>query len=71
MSTPQIPIEVDDETGVWSTNGLPMLFMPRHFFINNHLASEKALGKDNDAACSQQRFDRLGIGANTRQVRLE
>jgi Domain of unknown function (DUF5943)/V4R domain len=50
MSAPEIPIEVDDETGVWSTNGLPMLFMPRHFFINNHLASEKALGKGNYAA---------------------
>ena len=50
MSSPQIPIEVDEETGVWSTNGLPMLFMPRHFFINNHLASEKALGRDNYAA---------------------
>ena len=50
MSAPQIPIEVDEETGVWSTNGLPMLFMPRHFFINNHLASEKALGRDNYAA---------------------
>ncbi len=49
MSAPQIPIEVDEKTGVWSTNGLPMLFMPRHFFINNHLASEQALGRDNYA----------------------
>ena len=36
--TPEMPILVDDETGVWSTDGLPMLYVPRHFFINNHVA---------------------------------
>ncbi|MDP6342247.1 MAG: DUF5943 domain-containing protein [Alphaproteobacteria bacterium] len=48
MSTgnpPRVPIEVDPETGVWTTDGLPMLYMPRHFFINNHLAMEQALGR--------------------------
>jgi hypothetical protein len=50
MGKPQIPIEVDEETGVWSTDGLPMLYMPRHFFINNHLAVEDALGRDRYAA---------------------
>lgn len=46
MSTraPQIPIDVDPETGVWTTDGLPMIYMPRHFFVNNHMAVEKALG---------------------------
>ena len=39
------PIDVDADTGVWSTNGLPMLYVPRHFFINNHLAIEAALGR--------------------------
>ncbi|NMG44149.1 4-vinyl reductase [Aromatoleum toluvorans] len=42
---PQVPIDVDQETGVWTTDGLPMLYVPRHFFVNNHLAVEKALGR--------------------------
>lgn len=50
MGKPQIPIEVDEETGVWSTDGLPMLYMPRHFFINNHRAVEDALGRERYAA---------------------
>ncbi len=41
---PQVPIEVDETTGVWRTDGLPMLYVPRHFFMNNHLAVEQALG---------------------------
>ena len=28
------------------TDGLPMLYVPRHFFTNNHLAVEAALGRD-------------------------
>lgn len=43
---PQLPIEVDPETGVWTTDALPMLYVPRHFFTNNHAAVEEALGRD-------------------------
>lgn len=43
---PQLPIDVDDETGVWSTDGLPMLYVPRHFFVNNHTAIEAELGQE-------------------------
>jgi len=43
---PQLPIEVHDDTGVWSTDGLPMLYVPRHFFVNNHQAVEEALGRE-------------------------
>lgn len=43
---PQLPIEVDAQTGVWQTDGLPMLYVPRHFFVNNHAAVEEALGRD-------------------------
>lgn len=43
---PQLPIEVDEQTGIWSTDGLPMIYVPRHFFNNNHLAMEEALGRD-------------------------
>ncbi|MCP1315000.1 MULTISPECIES: 4-vinyl reductase [unclassified Halomonas] len=42
--TPELPIEVDSETGVWTTDALPMLYVPRHFFVNNHMAVEDALG---------------------------
>lgn len=51
---PQVPIEVDESTGVWRTDGLPMLYVPRHFFVNNHFAVEKALGRD---AYSSQLYD--------------
>jgi predicted hydrocarbon binding protein len=44
MAAPEVPIDVDPRTGVWSTDGLPMLYVPRHFFVNNHMAVEKALG---------------------------
>ncbi|MDN3524217.1 DUF5943 domain-containing protein [Halomonas sabkhae] len=43
---PELPIEVDAETGVWTTDALPMLYVPRHFFVNNHVAVEEALGAD-------------------------
>lgn len=42
---PLLPIDVDETSGVWSTDGLPMLYVPRHFFTNNHLAVEAALGR--------------------------
>ncbi|KAA0020584.1 hydrocarbon binding protein [Salinicola corii] len=41
---PELPISVDSDTGVWTTDALPMLYVPRHFFINNHVAIEEALG---------------------------
>jgi hypothetical protein len=47
---PLVPIDVDSETGIWSTDGLPMLYVPRHFFVNNHMAVEAALGKEKYAA---------------------
>ena len=46
MASPQVPIDVDPESGVWRTDGLPMLYVPRHFFVNNHLAVEAALGRE-------------------------
>ncbi|MDA0231550.1 MAG: DUF5943 domain-containing protein [Proteobacteria bacterium] len=54
MVKPEIPIEVDPETGIWSTDGLPMIYMPRHFFVNNHLAVEAALGEE---VYSRQLYD--------------
>jgi len=45
-TAPQLPIEVDSDTGVWTTDALPMLYVPRHFFINNHQAIEEELGAE-------------------------
>ena len=44
---PEVPIEVDSATGEWSVDGVPMILVPRHFFLNNHLAveSERAPGR--------------------------
>ena len=46
MESPNIPIEIDPDTGIWSTNGLPMIYMPRHFFVNAHLSAETALTEE-------------------------
>jgi predicted hydrocarbon binding protein len=46
VGKPQVPIEVDDATGGWSVDGVPMILVPRHFFVNNHVAVEEALGVD-------------------------
>jgi predicted hydrocarbon binding protein len=45
MGKPVVSIEVDDTTGVWSVDGIPMILVPRHFFVNNHSAIESALGE--------------------------
>lgn len=44
MATPSVPIDVESETGRWITDALPMIYVPVHFFVNNHLAIEKELG---------------------------
>ncbi|MCL9783377.1 DUF5943 domain-containing protein [Vibrio sp. S4M6] len=44
VHAPEMPILVDDVTGVWTTDALPMLYVPRHFFVNNHMAIEEELG---------------------------
>jgi len=46
MAQPEVPIDVDPETGIWRTDGLPMVYLPRHFLVNNHVAVEEALGRD-------------------------
>jgi hypothetical protein len=46
MGSPEVPIDVDPETGIWRTDGLPMIYLPRHFLVNNHVAVEEALGRD-------------------------
>jgi predicted hydrocarbon binding protein len=46
MAQPQVPIDVDPITGIWSTDGLPMIYMPRHFFVNYYAAMDAALGRE-------------------------
>jgi hypothetical protein len=46
MSAPQIPIDVDPATGVWTTDALPMIYVPRHYFVNLQTAMAEALGEE-------------------------
>ena len=41
---PSVDIDVDEESGIWETDGLPMLYIPRHFMVNVHLEVERTLG---------------------------
>src|SRR5215467_4044681 len=46
VGKPQVDIQVDDATGRWSVDALPMILMPQHFFLNNHFAVEAVLGPE-------------------------
>jgi Domain of unknown function (DUF5943) len=46
VAKPQVHIDVDDITGHWSVDALPMLLVPQHFFLNNHYAVEAVLGPE-------------------------
>ena len=46
MANPEVPINVDPATGIWSTDGLAMIYMPRHFFVNYYAAMDQALGRE-------------------------
>ena len=50
MAAPQVPIDVDPVTGIWTTDGLPMIYMPRHFFVNYYAAMDEALGRERHQA---------------------
>jgi predicted hydrocarbon binding protein len=46
LGKPQVDIQVDDVTGRWSVDTLPMILVPQHFFLNNHYAVEAVLGPE-------------------------
>ncbi|GAC1334688.1 MAG: DUF5943 domain-containing protein [Beijerinckiaceae bacterium] len=46
MGKPEIDIDVDEETGRWRVDALPMILVPQHFFLNNHFAIEAELGPE-------------------------
>lgn len=58
MSGPEIAIEVEPQTGIWRTDGVPMIYLPRHFLVNNHKATEAALGRDAYALMIRTATDR-------------
>lgn len=43
---PEVPIEVDPDSGHWSTYGLPMIYVPRHFFMGVVDTVQKAIGEE-------------------------
>ena len=61
MASPLVPIDVDPETGIWTTDGLPMIYLPRHFLVNNHVAVEEALGRDAYRAILQAATEKSAI----------
>ncbi len=46
MTAPDVPIEVDSATGHWTTDGVPMIYTPRAFFVNIQRAVEDAIGAE-------------------------
>ena len=46
MAQPQVPIDVDPETGIWRTDGMPMIYLPRHFLVNLQKGVEASIGPD-------------------------
>lgn len=50
MGKPQIDIDVDEKTGRWRVDAMPMILVPQHFFLNNHFAIEAELGAERLAA---------------------
>ena len=44
MAKPALDIQVDAASGEWRVDGIPMILVPRHFLVNNHVAAEEAIG---------------------------
>lgn len=44
-----VPVDVDERTGAWSVDGIPMILAPRHMIVNNLRATEDAVGHDRSA----------------------
>ena len=65
MADPQVPIDVDPATGIWTTDGLPMIYMPRHFFVNYYSAMDEALGREKHHAMLFAASHKSGCYAKT------
>lgn len=45
MPAPEVLIDVEAETGIWRTDGVPMVYTPRMFLVNMQRMMEEALGQ--------------------------
>ena len=54
MRPPQLPLDVDPETGVWRADGSPVILVPRHFLMGTYKAFEEALGTEGYARVIEQ-----------------
>jgi predicted hydrocarbon binding protein len=59
MHPPDVSIDIDRDTGHWTTNGLPMLYMPRHFFMGIIETVEAAIGRE----AADRHFYKAGFDA--------
>jgi Domain of unknown function (DUF5943)/V4R domain len=67
LGAPELAIDVDEETGIWRTDGVPMIYLPRHFLVNNHKATEAALGREPYAAMIRKATDKSAFDWCTMQ----
>jgi predicted hydrocarbon binding protein len=67
MGAPEVTIDVDPATGIWRTDGVPMIYLPRHFLVNNHKATEAALGRDAYATMIRIATDKSAFDWCTKQ----
>jgi hypothetical protein len=68
VANPQVHIDVDDITGRWSVDALPMILVPQHFFLNNHYAVEAVLGPEKLAEVLRPAgYQSLTFGARRKQ----
>lgn len=67
MAKPEVEISVDPETGVWTTDGLPMLYVPRHFLMGLLRTVREAVGE----AEADRAFYRSSSAAAYRWCELE
>lgn len=62
MAAPAVDISVDPATGIWMTDGLPMLYVPRHFLMGLLRTVRDAIGP----AAADAQFHRAGSVAAER-----
>ncbi|MCA1704134.1 MAG: 4-vinyl reductase [Actinobacteria bacterium] len=53
-----VPVHVDPQTGEWSVDGIPMILVPRHFFVNNQRAVEEFIGHQTTSDLFREPGDR-------------
>ncbi len=67
MAAPKVDISVDEQTGAWSTGGMPMLYVPRHFMMGVMRTVYEALGE----AAADQHFYKSTADAAYRWCAME